>query len=90
MTVEEAGAILAASAKETPAAVAPAPAPAATETTTNFQRAMDTGRQPNVGAGGGAMPAAEQEENLSPAQKILRNQQKATGVKPREEQRRVN
>ncbi len=93
MGVEEAGAILAAAAVET----APTPEPAAQTGTqqagqSQFDKAMGESKQPNVGAGGGGGAdtvaggggAGGENDNLSPAARLLAAQTKATGVKPRE------
>jgi hypothetical protein len=89
MSVEEAGAVMAAAAKDAPAVVATT---TETKTETNhFKNAMDAGKQPNVGAGGEGTGGGTEAENLTPGQRMLQAQQRATGVKPRTaEQRRFN
>jgi len=46
---------------------------------TNFERAMDNGQHPDVGAGGGG---EDTEDGMTPAQKILRAQARQTGYEP--------
>lgn len=96
MTVEEAGSILAAAAKETAPVAAPvapvAAAAPASETVTAakppvgnfFATAMDNTPNPNVGSGGSTAVVGEDEKAMTPAQRILDTQRRAGGVaKPR-------
>ena len=94
MTVEEAGAILAAAAKETaPVAAVPVPVAApVSETVTAakpavgnfFATAMDNTPNPNVGSGGSTAVAGGEDVVMTPAQRILETQRRAGGaVRPR-------
>lgn len=68
MSAEDANTMLSAAAVETAAAAPtkrePAQAPETAASTSNFQKAMDGGSHPNVGADGGATDAAAAEDDL--------------------------
>ena len=80
LSVDAAGGILAASPKQAAPVAAAAPAPQAEAN--HFQKAMNNSRHPDVGAGGQSAAAGGEEANLSPSQRILAAQSRATGARP--------
>lgn len=75
LDIDTAVGILAVTPKAAPAEAAAAPAAPTAPAASEFQRAMDAGTQPNVGASGGTGTDGEQ----TPAQRMLSTQMKVSG-----------